>query len=107
MLGSRSGNDRQYAARLRRSGAVLGLQRGNRYVYPRFQFDERKQQVYPAIRAVGEILGAGRDPWGVVNWWISPNLRLPAGQPPMSLLGTPNDTDELAALARGMVADVG
>ena len=107
ILGSRSANDRQYAARLRRSGAVLGIRRGNRYDYPRFQFDDRKQRVYPAIKVVGEVLGAGHDPWGVVSWWISPNPRLPAGQPPLKLLGTPKDTEELAALARGIVADVG
>ena len=107
LLGSRSQNQRQYAATLRRQGAILGLPRGNRYMYPEFQFDPKTHQVYPAIEIVGKILDAGRDPWGTVSWWISPNPRLRQQQVPMELLATPDASAVLASLARAMVEPIG
>ena len=107
LLGSRSANPRQYAARLRREGALIGLPRGNRYAYPRFQIDERTRHPYPAVKTVGHLLDSANDPWGVVGWWTSPNPRLPEQQAPMELLGTAGDVDRLTALAQGLVADVG
>jgi hypothetical protein len=107
LLGSRSTNPRQYAARLRREGALIGLPRGNRYAYPRFQIDERTRLPYPAIKTVGNLLDSANDPWGVVSWWTSSNSRLPEQQTPMELLGTESDVERLTALAQGLVADVG
>jgi hypothetical protein len=107
LLGSRSTNPRQYAARLRREGTLIGLPRGNRYAYPRFQIDERTRHPYPAVKTVGNLLDSANDPWGVVSWWASPNSRLPEPQAPMDLLGTEGDVDRLTALAQGLVADVG
>ena len=106
-LGSRSANERQYAANRRRRGELLGLRRGNRYVYPKFQFDQARRCVYPVIEDVGKILDAERDPWGVVSWWISPNPRLPAQRAPIKLLDAPGAAKDLPALARSIVEDVG
>lgn len=106
-LGSRSTNERQYAARLRRRGALLGLRRGNRYVYPRFQFDETRREVRPVVAEVGKILDAGHDPWGVVSWWMSPNPRLSGQQAPMGLLDSQDADVDLPALAASVAEDVG
>jgi hypothetical protein len=106
-LGSRSQNQRQYAAALRRRGELLGLPRGNRYVYPKFQFDPKTQRVHRVIGVVGEILRAGSDPWGAVSWWSSPNPRLSDRRAPMDLLGDPGADTELPLLARAMVDTVG
>lgn len=105
-LGSRSKNARQYAATLRRRGAILGLPRGNRYVYPEFQFDQAKQQVRPVIEEVGKILDAGTDPWGAVSWWVSPNPRLQNGRAPKDLLDS-SEAKGLPNLARAIVDDIG
>jgi len=107
LLGSRSQNQRQYAAALRRRGALLGLQQGNRYLYPKFQIDPKTRQVYPTIEVVSQILNASGDPWATVSWWTSPNPRLMDRQPPMQLLGTPNAGTDLPALARAMVEVAG
>jgi hypothetical protein len=106
-LGSRSQNQRQYAAALRRRGELLALPRGNRYVYPKFQFDPKTQQVHRVIGVVGEILHAGSDPWGALSWWTSPNPRLPGRRAPMDLLGGPDADADLPSLARAMVDTVG
>jgi hypothetical protein len=106
-LGSRSQNQRQYAAALRRRGELLGLPRGNRFVYPKFQFDPKRQQVHPVIGVVGQILQAGSDPWAAVSWWTSPHPRLSGGRAPMELLGQPDADTDLPSLARAMVETVG
>jgi hypothetical protein len=106
-LGSRSQNQRQYAAALRRRGELLGLPRGNRFVYPKFQFDPKTQQVHRVIGVVGEILHAGSDPWGAVSWWTSPNPRLPGRRAPMDLLGGADADTDLPSLARAVVDTVG
>jgi hypothetical protein len=106
-LGSRSQNQRQYAAALRRRGELLGLPRGNRFVYPKFQFDPKTQQVHRVIGVVGEILHAGSDPWGAVSWWTSPNPRLPDRRAPMDLLGGADADTDLPSLARAVVDTVG
>jgi len=107
LLGSRSQNQRQYAAALRRRGALLGLRRGNRYLYPKFQFDPKTRQVYPVIQIVGKVLDAGHDPWGAVSWWTSPNPRLRDQRAPMDLLAKPDASADLPSLARSMVATIG
>lgn len=105
LLGSRSRNQRQYAATLRRRGELLALRRSNRYLYPRFQFDRAGRRVHPEVAEVGKLLGAATDPWGVASFWVSPHPRL-AGRAPMDLVGT-REAGALPELARGMVEAVG
>lgn len=106
LLGSRSSNKRQYAAKLHERGEVMGLRRGNRFMYPAFQLDHKRGRVHPEIAEVGKILDAKADPWGVIGWWVSPHPRLSHGRAPADLLGTP-DARALLLLARSTAGDVG
>ncbi|MEV7780944.1 hypothetical protein [Kitasatospora sp. NPDC088351] len=68
---------------------------------PRFQFDAAGR-LRPTVLAVNTLLGADRDPWGVADWWLSPNAWL--GAAPAELLGTGREhelTDAAGYLAEG------
>ena len=107
LLGSRSKNPRQYAGLRRRQGDLIGLKHGNRYLYPKFQFDLNRKRPYPAIRRVGDVLDAKHDSWGVVSWWTAANQRLPGKEAPVELLATSGDGADLEALAKAWITDVG
>jgi hypothetical protein len=105
LLGSRSGNQRQYANRLRSDGELLALPVANQYVYPAFQIDVSRKRVHPEIKMVGDLLGAADDPWGVWSWWGSPNSRI-GDRRPRDLLGTA-EAHQLRSLAEAIVDPVG
>jgi hypothetical protein len=71
IMGSRSSNPREYARQLRERTAVLALPAGNRFVYPAFQFDERRHALRPLAAEISAQLGANEDPWGVASWWFT------------------------------------
>lgn len=56
---------------------------------PQFQF-ARGALAWPVVLEVNALLGAGRDPWGVADWWLSPNAWL--GTEPAQLLGTARES---------------
>ncbi|GAA1021087.1 hypothetical protein Aple_058020 [Acrocarpospora pleiomorpha] len=65
---------------------------------PAFQFGPDGREL-PAVRAVNEILAAGRDPWGAAHWWLRGNALL--GDIPASLVaGRPGDVIEAAQALR-------
>ncbi|GAA0991597.1 hypothetical protein GCM10009555_079160 [Acrocarpospora macrocephala] len=65
---------------------------------PAFQFGPDGTEL-PAVRAVNEILAAGRDPWGAAHWWLRGNALL--GDIPASLVaGRPGDVIEAAQTLR-------
>lgn len=63
-------------------------------VLPAFQFDGEGVAL-PLVLQINRQLGAGRDPWGVADWWLAPNLWLRAV--PAQLLGRGVDAQLLAA----------
>lgn len=102
-LGARTTN-REKVRQYRERSWLLGLPSGRSYLYPAFQFDPERRDVFPEVRAVNEQLEAANDPWGVASWWISGHARL--GARPADLVGT-DRADELAAVANAVTELVG
>jgi len=107
VLGSESQNPRQYAMELRKRGELLGVKVKNHFLYPAFQFDMPRRCVYDVVKKVGRILGADRDPWGVLSWWLSPNARIPGSRAPKELLADPHRHRVLVELAEAVTEDSG
>ena len=102
-LGAKPAN-REIVRQRRMRSWLLGLPRGRGYLYPVFQFDHLREDIFPEVRAVNELLGAVDDPWGVASWWVSTNARVDAA--PMELVGT-DRADNLPVLARAVAEPVG
>ena len=102
-LGARPTN-REKVRQYRERSWLLGLPWGRGYLYPAFQFDPEKRDVYPAVREVNEALRAADDPWGVASWWISRHARLAAR--PMDLVGT-DRAKEIVEVAAAVTEPVG
>lgn len=98
------GTNREKVRRYRVRSWLLGLASGRGYLYPAFQFDSGRRDVFADVRAVNERLEAAGDPWGVASWWISLHARL--GARPVDLVGT-DRADELIAVAEAVVEPVG
>lgn len=56
-------------------------------MFPVFQFDP-DGNLNLIVKEVNEVLMAGVDPWGALDWWASANPWLPGGPAPMSLVRT-------------------
>ncbi len=84
-VGAKSSN-REKVRQLRARSWIVGLPSGRGFLYPAFQFDVSRREVFPEVRKVNIKLSAVSDPWGVVSWWIAENARLQAS--PASLVGT-------------------
>ena len=102
-LGAKATN-RERVRQFRERSWLLGLSHGRGYLYPAFQFDPERRDVFPEVRAVNDRLDAARDPWGVASWWISRHARL--GARPVDLVGTER-TDELVAVADAVAEPIG
>jgi hypothetical protein len=107
LLGSESKNPRQYAMELRKRGELLGVEVRSRHLYPAFQFDVPRRRVYDVVKKVSRILGAARDPWGVLSWWLAPNARIPGSRAPKELLADPHQHRALLDLAEALTEDSG
>ena len=94
-LGARATN-REKVRQYRERSWLLGLPSGRGYLYPAFQFDPNRRDVFAEVRAVNEQLEAANDPWGVASWWISMHARL--GARPADLVGT-HRADDLVTVA--------
>lgn len=84
-VGAKSSN-REKVRQLRARSWIVGLPSGRGFLYPAFQFDVSRREVFPEVRKVNIKLSAVSDPWGVVSWWIAENARLQAS--PASLVGS-------------------
>ena len=102
-LGARATN-REKVRQYRERSWLLGLPSGRSYLYPAFQFDPERRDVFPEVRAVNERLEAADDSWGVASWWISRHARL-SGRP-ADLVGT-DRADDLVAVAGAVTELVG
>ncbi|MFC5187897.1 hypothetical protein [Actinomadura harenae] len=70
---------------------------------PEFQFD-RDGAVRPVAAEINRVLGADRDPWGVADWWLSPDSAL-GGRVPARLIGVVPD-ELLARQARALLEEI-
>lgn len=104
-LGAKPSN-REKVNSLRRRSSLLGLprDRGRLYLYPAFQIDVTRQEIYPQVMEVNRLLDAAADPWGVASWWVSVNGRLDAR--PLDLVDSPDAAAVLQA-ARAVVEPLG
>jgi hypothetical protein len=102
-LGAKPTN-REKVSSLRKRSHLLGVPRDRGYLYPAFQIDIGRREIYPEVREVNELLGAEQDPWGVASWWVSQNDWLAAR--PVDLVGT-DRSKALIEAARAVVAPVG
>ena len=102
-LGARATN-REKVRQYRKRSWLLGLPAGRGYVYPAFQFDPERRDVFAEVRAVNERLEAADDPWGVASWWIARHARL--GARPADLVGT-RRADDLFAAADAATEPIG
>ena len=102
-LGARPTN-REKVRQYRERSWLVGMPSGRGYLYPAFQFDQERRDVFAEVRAVNERLEAASDPWGVASWWISPHARL--GARPADLVGA-NRGDDLVAVATAVAELVG
>lgn len=94
---------------LRRRGDVIVFARHGRIESPAFQFDEPDAPYFQeprfSVRRPNQLLMAGQDPWGALDWWVAPNGRLD-GRAPASLLDTDEEAD-LTSLAESITEPVG
>lgn len=102
-LGAKPTN-RERVRQHRERSWLVGLPRDRGYMYPAFQFDLLRREVFSEVRYVNELLGAANDPWGVASWWISKNARIDAA--PMEFVGT-DRSDDLRAVAAGLLEPIG
>ena len=102
-LGAKPSNREKVRMHRERSW-LLGLPRDRRYLYPAFQFDPLRRDLFPEVRAVNELLGAADDPWGVASWWVSVNARIDTT--PLALVGT-DRSEDLLAVAAAAIEPVG
>ena len=79
-------SNREKVRQYRRRSWLVGLPWGRGYLYPEFQFDPARSDVYEVVRSVNETLDAVGDPWGVASWWFSSHAGL--GARPVDLVGT-------------------
>lgn len=102
-LGAQPSN-REKASVLRKRSELLGLPRDRGYLYPKFQIDESRREVYPEVAEVNRLLGAEDDPWGAASWWVSENARLEAR--PLELVGG-EEAKNLIAAAEAVIEEIG
>jgi hypothetical protein len=103
LLGSRSRNPREFARQLRGRRDVLALRVGNRFVFPAFQFDERKGEVRPLVAEINRTLDATEDPWGVSSFWFTPDPQVGARPADLATSGL---AQELRAAAQRELAPI-
>lgn len=73
LIGSKN-SSRSIAADKRAAGELIGVQRGNRYVYPGFQFDRESGKTHPHIPGLIAVAAdVGWDHEDLVFWLVSPS----------------------------------
>ena len=102
-LGARATN-REKVRQYRERSWLLGLPVGRGYLYPAFQFNSERRDVFSEVRTVNERLQAADDSWGVASWWVSRHARL--GGRPADLVGT-DRADDLVAVAAAVTDLIG
>lgn len=104
-LGSSSRNPREFARQVRGRPGLVSLRRGNRFVFPSFQFNEGRQEIWPVVAEVNTVLDASAEPWAVASFWFTPDAYL--GARPADLVADPARADDIRQAARRELAPVG
>lgn len=73
--------NRALANNRRRANQLLGLQVGNQYRYPRFQFDLHRKRIHPLVEHAHRALECDLDPWGTLDWWFTDNALIGGERP--------------------------
>jgi hypothetical protein len=75
---SNSCNASGFAKDLRDAGRILGVRRGNEWLYPRFQFDHTQRPVRPFVqmKAVLAALPEDKRGWDRLQWFLESNTLL-------------------------------
>lgn len=98
LIGSKE-SSRSLAANQRAVGKLIGIKRGNRYVYPGFQFDLRSDKVHPAIPGLIAVAAeVGWDEEDLVFWLVSPSGYF-RGERPVDHLDDADFTDKVRQAA--------
>lgn len=80
LLGA-SPSNRNKASQLAKQGRILGVARGNRTLYPSFEFDIDAGKVRPVISDVAKIAGNRWDGESLLQWFCAPNGYLDGRRP--------------------------
>lgn len=80
-LGARPDNRERRCVSIDRGQWLLGLPSGRGYLYPAFQFDVGRRNVFEEVRHMNEMLRAADDPWGVVVGFVQRPLKRTAYGP--------------------------
>lgn len=105
LLGSTSANPREFVRSLRTKGGIVGLQRRGGYVFPAFQVNGSRREIWPVVAELNHTLGAKDDPWAVASWWFTRDSRLKAA--PYALVSDPDRSEDLRRAAERELAAVG
>jgi hypothetical protein len=81
--------------------SVIAFKTERGTVYPAFQFD-REGRLPTIVAEVNALLGATNDPWGVADWWLSPDASI-GGRPVDLIAGSPADLNRLRQAARDLL----
>jgi hypothetical protein len=96
---SPTGTRHRTIARTRReNNELLGVKIGNQYRYPKFQLDNDRHEIRPAVAHANKALESSADPWGTLDWWFSPEVAF-EGRRPVDLLTRGELTETLVDLA--------
>lgn len=90
-----SASNRNKASQLAKQGKILGVARGNRTLYPSFEFDLAAGKVRPVIAEVVKAAGDRWDPESLLQWFCAPNGFLDGRRP----VDTIDDRQTLLAAA--------
>jgi hypothetical protein len=104
LLGSTSANPREFARSVRMRGDVVGLPRPGGYLFPAFQVNRARREVWPIVIELNRLLGAREDPWAVASWWFTRDSRL--GAEPYRLMSDPARADDLRLAAARELAPI-
>ncbi len=105
LLGSTSANPREFVRSLRTRGEVVGLPRPGGYLFPAFQVNGSRREIWPVVAELNRALGAKDDPWAVASWWFTRDSRLKAE--PHQLVADPTRADDLRRAAERELAAIG
>lgn len=76
-----SASNRNKASQLAKQGKILGVARGNRTLYPSFEFDLEAGKVRPIVAEVVKAAGDRWDPESLLQWFCAPNGFLDGRRP--------------------------
>lgn len=96
-----SATNRNKASQLVKEGKLLGVKRGNKTLFPKFEFDLAAGKVRPVISDVVQIAGDRWSGESLLQWFCAPNGYLD-GRRPVDVI---DDQETLISTARKSLAE--